>query len=116
MTVRECYEQMEGNYDEVLARLVDDARIKKYLNMFMQDESYQKLCTAIEEKDYGKAFEHAHNLKGVGMNLAFVRFYASANVLCEALRGGSPTENVEVLLAPVKEEYEKVISAIRQLL
>lgn len=115
MTVQECYVEIQGNYEEVLGRLGSDRLILKYLKRFQDDESCRNLCDALEAKEYKQAFEHAHNLKGVGMNLSFTGLYQSAGELCEALRGGEPTGNVEALLAQVKEDYKKVIGAIQQL-
>lgn len=115
MTVQECYANMQGNYEEVLGRLGSDKLISKYLKRFQEDESFGELCTALEAGEYKQAFEHAHNLKGVGMNLAFTALYQSAGELCESLRGGEPTGDVEALLAQTKEDYHKVILAIQQL-
>lgn len=115
MTVQECYDKMESNYGEALGHLGNDRLIEKYLRKFLVDESYHGLCAALAEKEYGKAFEHVHNLKGVGLNLAFTRLHKSAGELCEALRGGEPKGDIDALLENVKEDYEKTISAIQQL-
>lgn len=34
MTVKECYAQMDGNYEDVLTRIGNDDRIGKYLGKF----------------------------------------------------------------------------------
>ena len=39
MTLEECYRALGGSYSEVLARLIDDKMITKYLNKFTEDTS-----------------------------------------------------------------------------
>lgn len=115
MTVQECYDKMESDYREALGHLGSDRLIEKYLRKFLLDESFHNLCDALDTKEYAKAFEHVHNLKGVALNLAFTGLQRSAGELCETLRGGEPKGDVDALLSNVKEDYETVISAIQQL-
>ena len=35
MTLQECYEKMGGDYEEVLARLISQERIAKYMVKFL---------------------------------------------------------------------------------
>lgn len=37
MTVQECYQQIQGNYENVLKRLKTDERIVKFLELFLSD-------------------------------------------------------------------------------
>ena len=50
MTVRECYEAMGANYDEVFSRLRSDERIVRFLIKVAEDGSYALLCRSLEEK------------------------------------------------------------------
>ncbi len=50
MTVKQCYEAMEANYEEVESRLRTEERIKKILLKVLNDKSYDLLCTSIEQK------------------------------------------------------------------
>lgn len=115
MTVRECYEQMQGNYEEVLERMGSDAMILKYAKKFLLDESYGKLVAAMGAKDYEEAFKHAHNMKGVCLNLAFTGLCESVATLCDALRGGEPVGDTGEMLSRVEEDYARVTTAIQQL-
>lgn len=114
MTLRECYEQMGGNYEEVIDRLRTEERVLKYLGRFLADEGYEGLCAAMAGGDYRQAFLHVHNLKGVSLNLAFSRLYASAGELCEMLRGGEPNGDAAEALARVSADYARVAEAIRR--
>lgn len=69
MTLEECYRALGGSYSEVLARLVDDKMITKYLNKFIEDTCYRDIFTALENNDYETAFRAAHTLKGICLNL-----------------------------------------------
>lgn len=116
MTVKECYDEMGGSYDDVLARLMTDKRIEKYLGKFLKDTSYTELCAALEAQDWAGGFAASHNLKGVCLNLGISRLGGSASELCESLRGGSPSGNTAALLAAVKEDYARSTAAISRLL
>ena len=48
MTVQECYQQIQGNYENVLKRLKTDERIVKFLELFLSDTTYEKLSEAGE--------------------------------------------------------------------
>lgn len=115
MTIKECYEQINGDYDGVLQRLMSDERIRKYLYRFWEEELLQSLNDFIEKEDYGEAFRCVHSIKGVCMNLGLSKLQDSSSELCEALRGGNRPDNLEVMLEKVREDYEKVIGAIKQL-
>ena len=43
MTVRECYEAMGADYEEVLRRLANEERVARFLLKFSSDESFAGL-------------------------------------------------------------------------
>ena len=49
MTVRECYEEMGADYEEVLRRLANEERVARFLLKFSSDESFDGLVKAVEE-------------------------------------------------------------------
>lgn len=70
MTMRECYEAIGGNYEDVLGRLRSEALIRKFTLKFLEDQSYPQLKQALnDKKNYEDAFRSAHTLKGVCQNL-----------------------------------------------
>ncbi|MCM1468359.1 MAG: Hpt domain-containing protein [Alistipes sp.] len=114
MTVEECYNKIGGNYEEVKGRLRDDARIIKFMGMFMRDQSFQTITDALAKQDYNEAFKGAHSLKGVSSNMAFTSLYEAVHELTEDLRGGSSSENTQSLYEKTKEAYEKVAETLKE--
>lgn len=64
MTVKECYSQMNGDYNNVLSRFYDEAMIKRLLGRFIDDTSFRALEQAMAEGDVQAAFNAAHTLRG----------------------------------------------------
>lgn len=56
MTVKECYSQMNGDYNNVLSRFYDEAMIKRLLGRFIDDTSFRALEQAMAEGDVQAAF------------------------------------------------------------
>lgn len=117
MTVRECYVAMGASYDEILGRLANDDRIKKFLGKFQNEKSFELLCSSIEERNMEEAFRAAHTLKGVSQNLAFTPLVKSVSALTEQLRNRTEYgDDIEPLLQQVKEDYNNTLSMINSLL
>lgn len=116
MTVKECYEAMEGSYDEIVGRLRTDERIAKFLRRVAEDGSYALLVNSFAENNIAEAFRAAHTLKGVCMNLSLTRFGKSASDLTEALRGKAEFgADAADLLEKVKTDYALTVKCISEL-
>lgn len=115
MTVKECYEKLEGNYDEIIGRMRADDRVKKFTMMFLADTSFSDLKKWMEEKDYDNAFRAAHTLKGVSQNMAFTRLQNSAHEITEALRERDG-ETAAKLFPEVETDYNLTVETIKELL
>lgn len=114
MTMKECYAALGGDYDEVMGRLRSERLVQKFVLKFPSDGSYQLLCDSLAAGDRKEAFRAAHTIKGVCANLAFNDLLASSEALTEALRDGRPPQpGEEALIQRVKEDYERVIEAVR---
>lgn len=117
MTVKECYEKMGADYDEVFARLRTDERIVKFLGKVLADGSFALLRSSLEEKNMPEAFRAAHTLKGVCMNLSLTKLYASSEKITEALRGRKAYgDDLLPLYENVKADYETTVNAIKELI
>lgn len=86
MTVKQCYEAMGANYEEVESRLRTEERIKKFLLKVLNDKSYDLLCSSIEQSNMEEAFRAAHTLKGISQNLSLTTLYHSTSILSDILR------------------------------
>lgn len=116
MTVKECYEAMGANYEEVAGRLRTEERIKKFVLKVLNDKSYDLLMTSMESRNIEEAFRAAHTIKGVCQNLSLTRLYESASDLSEILRDRHEYgEDIEPALEKVKEDYAQMTECIRQL-
>lgn len=79
----------------------------KFLLRFENDESYFKLCEAMEQKDCHEAFTAAHMLKGVCGNLSIKRMETILREQVEYLRNGD-LNRAQEKMDSLKWEYEKV--------
>ena len=85
MTVKECYEAMGGDYEDVLKRLMSEARVQKFALMFKKDPSMSQLTQAMDAGDVETAFRAAHTLKAQVCTNSFkcmCRTKCSLNVTC----------------------------------
>ncbi len=51
MTVKECYDAMGADYEDVAGRLRTDERIRKFVLKVLNDSSYALLCSSLEERN-----------------------------------------------------------------
>lgn len=109
MTIKECYEAMGGDYEDVLKRLMNEARIQKFALMFKKDPSMSQLTQAMDAGDVETAFRAAHTLKGICANLGEVSYD-----ITEALRAGD-MEQAKVMWPGVQACYARVENALNQL-
>lgn len=114
MTLKECYEKLQGDYEGTLARLCSEKLVEKFALKFLTDDSYANLEEFMAQENYNEAFRASHTLKGVSLNLGFTKLYEASNDLTEALRGGQAPQNQE-LLKKVGEEYRRTVSVLQEL-
>jgi len=114
MTIQECYAKMGADYQDVLKRLYNEAMIHKFVLLFLKDDSYQNLETALKDGDVKTAFRAAHTLKGVCQNLGFSNLYVPAAALTETLRAGQ-LEGTDKQFEQVTKQYKITTDAIREL-
>lgn len=117
MTIKECYEQIGADYEDVRSRLRSDLLVHKFFLKFPDDKSFGQLKEALKSGDREGDFRGAHTLKGVAQNLGFVPLYEAADRLTEDLRPegkGAALEEVNDAFAVVNEAYEKIIKTAEQ--
>lgn len=114
MTIKECYEAMGGDYEDVLKRLMNEARIQKFALMFKKDPSMSQLTQAMDAGDVETAFRAAHTLKGICANLGFKSLFEVSYEITEALRAGD-MEQAKVMWPDVQACYARVENALNQL-
>ena len=114
MTIKECYEAMGGDYEDVLKRLMNEARIQKFALMFKKDPSMSQLTQAMDAGVVVFVFRVAHSLKGICANLGFQSLFEVSYDISEALRAGD-MEQAKVMWPGVQAGYARVENALNQL-
>ena len=114
MTVKECYESMEADFEGVIGRMGSEEMVKRFALKFLDDPSYSNLEKAIQEQNAEEAFRAAHTLKGLCLNLGFDRLYKVSEELTEKLRGRE-LDGYEALYGNVQKEYKNTIDAIQRM-
>lgn len=112
MTLDEMYKKLGGDYNEVRLRIPSEALIRRFAVKFLTDTTFQDLTSAVEAKDWEKAFRAAHTMKGVALNLGFGALCRTSSELTEALRSREPLADM-ALLAAVKTSYDEAVEAIK---
>lgn len=115
MTVQEFYDEVGGDYNDIMSRLRTEDRIRKFAGMFTRDESFKTLVQSINDGNAEEAFRAAHTMKGMCQNMAFTRLYKSSNEITEVLRG-QDLDGAKQMLGAVTEDYNIVIAGIEKLL
>lgn len=114
MTIEQCYQQLHGDYAQVLQRLPSAALVERFIGKFLDDDSYPNLRSAMQASDAEAAFRAAHTLKGVSANLGFEQLRGSASKLTEQLRGVTVISiDAQALMEQVTQDYEMTVGAIR---
>ena len=115
MTIEQCYEQLHGDYAQVIQRLPSPALVERFLGKFLDDGSFSELTSAMAAGQTEAAFRAAHTLKGVSANLGFEQLRQSASALTESLRGKAEPVPAEAhpLMEQVRRDYQMTVDAIR---
>lgn len=113
MGLQELYIEIDGNYKDIMERLVTETRVRKFVLLFLEDDSYKNFLKAMEEENVQEAFRAIHTLKGVCMNLGFQGMYFLVNDMTELLRGNALEEGKK-RLPQLQEVYENHVRAIEK--
>lgn len=111
MTIQECYQQLEGNYEEMIERLHKEAMVQRFALKFINDSSFCELSECLKNGNVQDAFRSAHTLKGVCANLSFTKLLSSASEITELLRDGKLKEAVD-FFNTVSADYNMTITAL----
>lgn len=115
MTVRECYDELGADFEGVVSRLVTEERVKKFVTKLPKDDSFERLSTAMAEKNAEQAFMGAHTMKGIAMNLGLTGLAETASALTEELRQGSITPEAGGLFTELEKRYRDTVRLIGML-
>lgn len=114
MTLKECYKALEGDYDDVISRLMTEKLVNNFVLKFLNDGSYELLVSSLWDNNIDEAFRAAHTLKGVCQNLGFTKLYESSHTMTELLRDKDIVKAND-FLPEVEADYLQTVSAIKNL-
>ncbi|MCQ2080304.1 MAG: Hpt domain-containing protein [Lachnospiraceae bacterium] len=111
--VKDVYALMGEDYDEVIGRLKKDERIEKFLIKFLETKEYNQVVEALKNDDIKAAFESAHTIKGLSLNLGFSKLGSACALFCDNIRDNVVKAPIAPLMDSFSKEYENVCSAIK---
>ncbi|MCR4742728.1 MAG: Hpt domain-containing protein [Treponema sp.] len=118
MKLKEFYEEIHGDYNEILTRLMKEERIEKFVLKLLEKNPLNDLKEKIDQRNWQDAFVCAHTLKGLSLNLSFTDFTEKVSDLTELLRYASDEtinlEQVNQAYSIVKANYENIVKAIQK--
>lgn len=114
MNVRECYDSIKGDYEDVKRRFLSDARIRRFALLFLKDSSMDDLRKAMTEKNTDMGFQAAHTLKGVYLNLGLTGLFEPVNSVTELLRNGD-YESAEKEMPWLEREFTTTYEGLKLL-
>lgn len=115
MNIQDFYEKINGDFEDVMARMPMERLIIKYLLKFYDDQTFVSLQKALDQGDLEAAFRASHTLKGICSNLGLTALQEKCDVLTECLRKQDDREKAQMLFLDVKDEYHKVKKALELL-
>lgn len=116
MSIEECYQQIGGDYNQVLTRLMTPKLVIRFIGRFLEDNSFSMLEKALAEGNCKEAFRAAHTLKGVCQSLGLGNLLASTHEITELLRHqeGEIPFDAGAYFEAVRRDYEATVAAIRE--
>ena len=116
MNLMETYAMMGADGKAAAGRVGSEDTLGLLARMFLEDGTYAELEAAVEAEDADAAFEAAHTLKGLSLNLGLDPLTGPACALTDALRAGQrDLPAVPALWQEVKQAYARVAAALARL-
>lgn len=115
MTVKEYYELIDGDYNEVISHLDDEERVKRILLKLPKDNTFNKLCNALLNGDAEKVISEAHSLRNISVNLGLTHIKIASDSLITAMSGGELKKEIILIFSSLKNNYKKTIDTIKEL-
>lgn len=110
MLTVEKLKSLGANTEEGLKRCMNnEAFYLRLVNRFLEDNSFNRLKSEIENNNLEEAFKHAHALKGVLGNLSLTPLYEIIFEMTELLRNQTKCDYSEYI-NKYTEIYNQMIS------
>ncbi len=112
MDLKQCYEQLGGDYNDALTRMMNEGFVERFIIKFLDDKTFESMKSAIESGNVVELFKGAHTMKGIAGNLGFTKLGETASALTEHLRGRDSGEIDQQLVKDFLDAYQQVADAI----
>lgn len=104
-TLLEKLKDYGADVEGAMARFINDEDLYyTCFAAFLEDECFLLLKHTVEDKEYQKAFEYAHTLKGISGNLGLTPIYLSISKMVEALRIND-YDRIDFLYKELMDQY-----------
>ena len=113
MNVKEFYDSINENYQNILGRLQNEDLIKSFLKMLLNDDTLSNLENAIIKKKYKEMKNYSHAFKGVCLNFDFLKIVEIVIEL-ERVINDKNYKLVRNVFAKLKEEYINITDKIKR--
>lgn len=113
MTIKDVYDIIHEDYQDVYDRFQMERMIQKYVLKFIEDPNFSLLKQGLECCDEQEAFRAGHTLKGVCANMGFLKLEKLSSQITELLRQYE-IENAKRLFPDLEKEYELIRTTIIQ--
>ena len=118
MTLRELYQNIDGDYEQALRVLRMDKLVDKHIRKLTKNGVVDSLLEAGKTMDPTQLFETAHAVKGVCANLGLTKISEAASEITENYRPGSERKysdaQIGEKLAALETLYRKTSEGIAQ--
>ena len=113
MTIKECYDKMGADYENIYSRIGDAGLIEYLVLKFTKDTNMEKLVDALARQDYEAGFMAVHTLKGVVLNLGLTQLEPAVVALTDEMRGGRAPQSQD-LVESVKDIYARTLLILEE--
>ena len=113
MTIRELYQTIGSDFDDVLARIPNEKLIGRLVKKFLQEGSMTLLTESMKAGEKKEALTAVHTMKGLALNLGFTVLGRACTVMNEALKEGR-AEDPQEMYQEVLKAYDQVVSLIEE--
>ena len=118
MTIRDLYQNIDGDYDQAISVLRVDKLVDKHIRKLTGNGVVEELIDAGKRMDAAELFEKAHAVKGVCSNLGLTKLSGLASEVSEEFRPGNARKltdgEVRKRLEQIEELYRKTADGIRR--
>lgn len=117
MDVKELYQILDANYEEISTRLMEDDIIKRSVFQFKDTNPFPEIQDAYREHDVVRLFDALHTLKEIVEELSLNKLLEITSMLCEVTRYKNvfDDEVIGPLMQTFVQEYNHTISCINEL-